>query len=271
MRTVSFGAEDRQVPIIGQGTWYIEQGPRDKAIGALRHGLDIGLTHIDTAEMYASGAAEDIVGEAIAGRRDEAFLVSKVLPSHASYNGTIQACEDTLERLGTDRLDCYLLHWRGSYPLEETFRAMDELVEGGKILSYGVSNFDTDDLEEASGLLGGPEKIACNQALYHLGERYAEHGVIPWCRENGVAFVAYSPFGQNDFPSRGAGRDVLDQVAARHGASARQIALSFLARDDGVLLIPKASQVAHLDDNRGAADLTLNADDIAAIDAVFPK
>ena len=175
-----FGSTRREVSVIGQGTWYIEHADAETAIAALRRGLDLGMTHIDTAEMYGSGAAEELVGAAIAGRRDEVFLVSKVLPHNASRNGTIAACERSLKRLKTDRLDCYLLHWRGSHPLADTVAAFERLSADGKILSWGVSNFDVDDLDELSEVVGAA-KPACNQVLYHLRERAIEHRVIPWC------------------------------------------------------------------------------------------
>src|SRR5262245_17891155 len=193
MQTRRFGASGHDVSVIGQGTWYIEQAGRAIAIEALRRGLDLGLNHIDTAEMYGSGAAETIVGEAIQGRRDEVFLVSKVLPNNASKAGTRRACESSLKRLKTDRLDCYLLHWRGQHPLAETIATFTELKREGKILSWGVSNFDEEDLAEAFTIAGKGE-IACNQVLYHLSERAIEHAVIPWCTKQDVAVVAYSPF-----------------------------------------------------------------------------
>ena len=196
----------RDVARIGQGSWYIEQGDKRSAIAALRRGLDLGLSHIDTAEMYGDGRSEAIIGEAIAGRRDEAFLVSKVLPHNASNSGTRAACERSLRQLKTDRLDCYLLHWRGPHPLAETFAAFEALRAEGKSLSWGVSNFDVGDLDEAL-TAAGPGTIVCNQVLYHLRERAIEHAVIPWCERNGVAVTAYSPFGHDDFPSPGsAGR-----------------------------------------------------------------
>ena len=176
MRQQKFGTGGPQVPVIGQGTWYIDRGDRKGAVAALRRGVDLGMTHIDTAEMY--GDAELVIAEAIAGRRDDVFLVSKVLPSNASRRGTITACERSLARLKTDRLDCYLLHWRGSYPLDETVAAFEQLVGAGKIRSWGVSNFDTDDLDGMLAL-AGEGKIACNQVLYHLQERAIEHAVIP--------------------------------------------------------------------------------------------
>ena len=199
-----FGPTQREVQVIGQGTWYNDNEDPAATIDALRRGVDLGMTHIDTAEMYLSGAAEDLVAEAIAGRRDEVFLVSKVLPQNASRSGTIAACERSLTRLETDRLDCYLLHWRGDYPLKETFEAFEQLRSEGKILSWGVSNFDVPDLEEALRIAGAG-RIACNQVLYHLQERAIEHAVLPWCEEHGVAVVAYSPFGHGDFPGRAPG------------------------------------------------------------------
>src|SRR3954452_14360660 len=198
MNTNPFGKTGASVSVIGQGTWYLDHGDRKRAIAALQRGIDEGTTHIDTAEMY--GDAELVIAEAIAGKRDGLFLVSKVLPSNASRRGTIVACERSLKRLQVDTLDCYLLHWRGSYPLEETVAAFDELIAAGKIRSWGVSNFDTDDLNELLAV-SGKGKIACNQVLYHLQERAIEHGVIPWCEQHDVAVVAYSPFGHNDFPS----------------------------------------------------------------------
>src|SRR5919205_284138 len=198
MKSNPFGTTGANVSVIGQGTWYLDHGDRKRAVAALQRGLDLGMTHIDTAEMY--GDAELVIADAIAGRRDEVFLVSKVLPSNASRKGTITACERSLKRLKTDRLDCYLLHWRGSYPLVDTVAAFEELMAAGKIKSWGVSNFDVDDLDELLDV-AGEGKIACNQVLYHLKERAIEHAVIPWCGRNGVAVVAYSPFGHDDFPA----------------------------------------------------------------------
>jgi diketogulonate reductase-like aldo/keto reductase len=268
MKLKQFGKNGPQVPVIGQGTWYIDRGDRKRAVAALRRGIDLGMTHIDTAEMY--GDAELIVGEAIAGRRDEIFLVSKVLPSNASRRGTITACERSLLRLKTDRLDCYLLHWRGSYPLQETVAAFEELISAGKIRSWGVSNFDTDDLDEMLEV-SGEGKIACNQVLYHLKERAIEHAVMPWCKQHGVAVVAYSPFGHNDFPSsHSKGGEVLQRIAEAHGATPRQVALAFLAREPYAFAIPKASSPEHAAENAAAGDLVLGKDEIAAIDKAFP-
>ena len=269
MKHRQFGNTKREVSMIGQGTWYIDQGHRQTAIAALRRGLDLGMTHIDTAEMY--GDAELVIAEAIEGRRDEAFLVSKVLPSNASRRGTITACERSLARLKTDRLDCYLLHWRGSYPLSETVAAFEDLVRAGKILSWGVSNFDADDLDDILKV-AGPGKIACNQVLYHLKERAIEHAVIPWCKRHGVAVVAYSPFGHDDFPdARSRPGQVLDAIAEAHGATPRQVALSFLTRDPSVVAIPKASTPEHAAENAAAGDLELHDDEIAALDKAFPR
>ena len=269
MQIRQFGGTGAQVSVIGQGTWYIDRADRNKAVAALRRGLDLGMTHIDTAEMY--GDAELVIAEAIAGRRNEAFLVSKVLPSNASRRGTITACERSLQRLKTDRLDCYLLHWPGSYPLADTVAAFEELVRAGKIRSWGVSNFDVDDLDELSAVADAG-RIACNQVLYHLQERAIEHAVIPWCRQNDVAVVAYSPFGHSDFPSpQSRGGQVLQAVADAHGASPRQVALAFLTRDPDVFAIPKASSAEHAADNAAAGQLTLSANEIAQLNKAFPR
>ncbi|MGY2048001.1 aldo/keto reductase [Methylobacterium sp. JK268] len=264
-----FGPAGRPVPVIGQGTWYIDDAHRPTAVAALRRGLDLGMTHIDTAEMY--GEAEDVAGEAIAGRRNEVFLVSKVMPSNASRGGTVAACERSLARLRTDRLDCYLLHWPGSHPLEDTFAGFERLREQGKILSWGVSNFDVPDLDAAWNA-GGEGRIACNQVLYHLEERAIEHAVLPWCEERGVAVVAYSPFGHGNFPGpRTPGGRVLAEIAAIHGATARQVALRFLVRRPSSFTIPKASSPEHAADNAGAGALRLTQSDLARIDEAFPR
>lgn len=264
-----FGPVPRMVGAVGQGTWYIDDAHRPTAVAALRRGLDLGMNHVDTAEMY--GEAEIVVGEAIAGRRDEVFLVSKVVPGNASRSGTIAACERSLARLRTDRLDCYLLHWQGAYPLEETFTAFERLREQGKILSWGVSNFDVSDLE-AAWKAGGEGRMACNQVLYNLKERTIEHAVLPWCEAHGVAVVAYSPFGHGDFPGKHTPGDrVLEDIAAAHGATARQVALRFLLRHVSVLAIPKASGDTHTEDNAGAGALRLTPDEIDRIDRAFPR
>ena len=269
MKQKKFG-NGPDVSVIGQGTWYLDRGDRKAAVAALRRGIETGMTHIDTAEMY--GEAEPVIADAIAGLpREKLFLVSKVLPSNASRRGTITACERSLKRLKTDHLDCYLLHWRGSYPFEETVAAFDELVAAGKIRSWGVSNFDSDDLDELLGV-AGEGKIACNQVLYHLQERAIEHAVIPWCEQHGVAVVAYSPFGHDDFPSaRSRGGEVLQTISDAHKATPRQVALAFLTRAPSVLAIPKASSAEHAADNAAAGRLSLSAAEIAALDKAFPR
>jgi diketogulonate reductase-like aldo/keto reductase len=269
MQSKTFGRTGATVSVIGQGTWYLDRGDRKRAISALQRGLDLGMNHIDTAEMY--GDAELVIADAIAGRRDEVFLVSKVLPSNASRRGTVTACERSLKRLKTDRLDCYLLHWRGSYALEDTVAAFDDLVRSGKIKSWGVSNFDADDLDELLDI-AGEGRIACNQVLYHLRQRAIEHAVIPWCERHGVAVVAYSPFGHDDFPTeRSKGGEVLAEIARAHGATPRQVALSFLTSAAAVFSIPKASSPDHAGENAAAGDLVLSPAEIAALDAAFPR
>jgi diketogulonate reductase-like aldo/keto reductase len=263
-----FGSANREVAVIGQGTWEIDSGDRADAIAALRTGLDIGMDHIDTAQMY--GDAEEVIADAIIGRRDEVFLVSKVLPENASLRGTIAACERSLSRLGTDRLDCYLLYWRGQYPLEDTFSAFEQLRREGKILSWGVSNFDVPDLEEALEI-AGEGRIACNQVLYHLQERAIEHAVLPWCENHNVAVVGYSPFGHGDFPGpRTKGGRALQEIAAAHNATPRQVALRFLVRQPSLLSIPKASNPRHAAENAGAGDLRLTKAELARLDEAFP-
>jgi diketogulonate reductase-like aldo/keto reductase len=267
-----FGSTGREVAAVGQGSWRSDESSAEAAIAALRRGLDLGMTHIDTAEMYGSGAAEKLVGTAIEGRRDEVFLVSKVLPNHASKRGTIAACEKSLARLGTDRLDCYLLHWRGAHPLAETIEAFEALVRSGSILSWGVSNFDVADLEEVAAI-AGPGHPACNQVLYHLQERAIEHRVLPWCQEHGTAVVAYTPFGERPgaFDPRTKHGRVLQDIATSHHATARQVALSFLLRHPNTFVIPKAVSALHVKENAGAASLHLSDSDIARIDAAFPR
>jgi diketogulonate reductase-like aldo/keto reductase len=270
MELRNFGTTRRQVAAIGQGSWQIEVSKKTDAIAALRAGLDLGLTHIDTAEMYGSGASEQIIGEAIRGRRAEVFLVSKVLPSNASTRGTVRACEQSLKNLDTDHLDCYLLHWRGRYPLAETVAAFATLQREGKIRSWGVSNFDVADLEEVTAIAGPP---ACNQVLYHVAERAIEHEVMPWCAAHRTAVIAYTPFGRSAtvYQAGTSGGRVLHQVAAAHGASARQVALRFLLRDPNLFVIPKAVRLEHVADNAAAADFELSAAEIAAIDGAFKR
>ncbi|MHC2017573.1 aldo/keto reductase [Methylobacterium sp. CM6247] len=269
MRQTTFGQTGRPVSVIGQGTWYLDEAHRPDAVAALRRGLDLGMSHIDTAEMY--GEAEIVVAEAIEGRRDEVFLVSKVLPNHASARSVVTACERSLARLKTDRLDSYLLHWRGGTPLEETIGAFEGLIRQGKLLSWGVSNFDVSDLDDALAV-AGEGRIACNQVLYHLGERAIEHAVLPWCEAHGVALVAYSPFGHDDFPGPdSAGGRVLGEIAAETGATQRQVALAALTQSPSILAIPKASRIAHVEENAAAGDLILTENHRQRLDAAFPR
>ncbi len=249
----------------------MERDDRAEAIAALRRGLDLGLTHIDTAELYGSGEVEELVGEAIAGRRDEVFLVSKVVPEHATYEGTLRACDKSLRRLRTDRLDCYLLHWPGTHALVDTIRAFEQLRRDGKVRSWGLSNFDVADLDAALEI-AGPGRIACNQVLYHLNERGAERAVLPWCQTHGVALVAYSPFGAGRFPSsRTAPGHVLSEVAKARGATPHQIALAFLLRHPSVFTIPKAARIAHVEELVGASDVVLTSDDVHKLESAFPR
>jgi diketogulonate reductase-like aldo/keto reductase len=270
MRLERFGPTGVAVPVVGQGTWNMEHD-RKRAVSALRAGLDAGMTHVDTAEMYGSGRVEEIVSEAIAGRRDEVFLVSKVLPGNAARARAIAACEATLRRLRTDHLDVYLLHWPGRHPLADTVGAFDELVASGKTRAWGVSNFDVDEMERLVALAGG-DRVACNQVLYHLEERAIEHALVPWCREHGIAVVGYSPFGSGHFPGpRSPGGRVLAEIAAAHDTTPRQIALAFLVREPGLFTIPKAGRVEHVRENAAAGDLRLTADDVRRLDAAFPR
>jgi diketogulonate reductase-like aldo/keto reductase len=268
MKLKAFGPTNRDVSAIGQGTWRIDKGDRTAALAALRRGLDLGMNHVDTAEMY--GDAEEIVAEALAARRDRLYLVSKVLPQNASRQGTIAACERTLKRLRTDRLDCYLLHWRGSHPLGETVAAFEQLKREGKILAWGVSNFDVADLEEICQI-SAPSIPACNQVLYHLEERATEHAVIPWCEDRGIAIVAYSPLGQGKLAERNhRGRRVLAEVAEAYQATPAEIALAFLVRRGSAFAIPKASKLEHVEENAKAGDLRLTESAVARIDNAFP-
>jgi diketogulonate reductase-like aldo/keto reductase len=265
-----FGPTKQEVSVIGEGTWYIEQSQRDPAIAAIREGIDLGMNHVDTAELYGNGEAERIISKAIAGRRDEVFLVSKVQPGHASKKGTMTACDKSLSRLGTDHLDCYLLHWQSSYPLEETIGAFEQLKNDGKIRSWGVSNFGVDDMEAVLEI-AGRGKLTCNQVLYHLRDRSIESSVIPWCAKHGVAVVAYSPYGHGDFPGpRTKEGQILAEIAKTHNATPRQIALSFLTRDPSVFAIPKGSTPEHVTENAGAGEIHLSKDEISGIDKAFP-
>jgi diketogulonate reductase-like aldo/keto reductase len=273
MRSHSFNHTGIALPVIGQGTWDMpEHGARRaEAIAAIRRGVELGMTHLDTAEMYGAGEVERLLGEAIAPmRRNAIFVASKVLPSNATYKGTIDACERSLHNLGLEYLDLYMLHWPSSVALRETMRALGDLVHAGKTRFAGVSNFDVDEMLEARELLGDIP-LACNQVLYHLRERGIEHRLIPAARAADVAIVAYTPFGRGRFPSATSnGGAVLERVAQKHGATARQVILAFLTREPNVFTIPKASTVAHVEENAGAGNLLLDAEDIAAIAAAFP-
>lgn len=259
-----------RVAAVGEGTWNMERDEAREAIRAIQRALDEGVTHIDTAEMYGSGNVERLVGQAIAGRRAEVFLVSKVLPQNASRKGTVVACERSLKRLGTDYLDCYLLHWPGQEPLEDTIFAFEQLVAAGKIRSYGVSNFGSSELSEAVRIAGAG-RVACNQVLYHLKERRIEHDVLPFCEKAGIAVVGYSPFGSGDFPSSRSNKgQLLERIAAAHDASVYQVALRFLLRHPSVFVIPKAANVEHVVDNARTADITLSPAELAQLDEAFP-
>jgi diketogulonate reductase-like aldo/keto reductase len=265
-----FGPLDVECPVVGLGTWQLEADDRERAIRAIRRAIDVGMTHIDTAELYGDGEVESLIGEAIAGYRSDVFLTSKVHPDHATYTGTLLACEKSLRRLRTDRLDLYLLHWRGTLPLAETLRAFEALEREGKIRAFGVSNFDVADVEAAIEVVG-EGRIACNQVLYHLGERDAEHVLHRICARHGIALVAYSPLGSGRFPRPGSFKgDVLASIAAAHGATPHAVALSFLLRQDLTFVIPKASRPEHVEALARAGDLELTAEDVDAIDGAFP-
>jgi diketogulonate reductase-like aldo/keto reductase len=256
-----------QVPAFGLGTWHMGEDRRRAAAetAAIRLGIDLGMHLIDTAEMYGSGTAEEIVADASAGLRESLFIVSKVLPYNASQKGVIEACERSLKRLRTDRIDLYLLHWRGSVPLAETLAGFLQLQRDGKIRHHGVSNFNTDDMREWVGLAGG-DAVASNQVLYNLSRRGPEFELIPWCRERRISIMAYSPLEQG----RMLGNRGLQQVAARHGATPAQVALAWLLRQDGMIVIPKATRPEHVRENRAALDVRLSDADLAELDRAFP-
>ena len=270
-----FGWTGRDVPIVGMGTWMIEGRTKDadkRAIEAMQLGIDLGMTHIDTAEMYGNGRAEELVAEALNGRRQSVFLVSKVLPTNASYDRTLKACERSLKRLKTEYIDLYLLHWPSSHhPIEETMRAMEKLVDEGMIRFIGVSNFDVEQLREAQSALK-KYRIACNQVLYHIDYRGIEHDLLPYCAQNEIAIVGYSPFGHGNFPSdQSRGGKILNEIAKRHNRTVRQVVLNFLTRDSNLFTIPKAANPDHVRDNSGAAgNWELDDEDIATIDRTFP-
>lgn len=262
MRTLTL-ADGSEVPVIGQGTWHMGENPaeRSREVAALRLGIELGMSLIDTAEMYGEGGAEEVVGEAIRNRRDRVFLVSKVYPHNASRRGVPEACERSLRRLGTDCIDLYLLHWRGQYPLAETVEAFERLREQGKIRRWGVSNFDLDDMHE----LGAPA-CAANQVLYNPGERGIEFDLLPWCQARGMPIMAYCPLGQGGELLR---HRAVVEVARRHGAQPAQVALAWALRQPGVLVIPKSSNPSHLRANASAAALELTPADLGILDGAF--
>ena len=266
MRTVRLPSGE-EIPNLGQGTWGMGENMRHRAaeVAALRLGLDLGMTLIDTAEMYASGGAEEVVGEAIVGRRDGVFLVSKVLPGNATRRGMIAACEHSLKRLGTDNIDLYLLHWRGSVPLAETLDAFTSLLNSGKIRYWGVSNFDISDMQELLSLSGGAN-VAANQVLYNLTRRGIEFNLLPWCRKHHLPIMAYSPVEQGRLLHHAE----LRLIASEHHVTPAQVALAWLLRQDGVNVIPKATTETHVRENRAALDLHLTEQDLAALDRAFP-
>lgn len=255
------------IPRFGLGTWRMGEarGERKAETAALRHGLARGITLIDTAEMYGDGIAEEIVGDAIAGKRDGLFIVSKVLPENAARRGAVAACERSLRRLRIDRIDLYLLHWRGSVPLAETVEAFEALRAAGKIGAWGVSNLDLSDMQELADVPHGAA-VQTNQVLYNLTRRGIEFDLQPWCQERRIPLMAYSPIEQG----RLLGHPALAKIAATHGVSPAQVALAWLLRQDDVIVIPKSSRAAHIDDNLAALDLTLTPDDLAALDRAFP-
>jgi diketogulonate reductase-like aldo/keto reductase len=266
VRSVSLPSGE-QIPALGMGTWHLGEDPllRETELVALRTGLDLGMTLIDTAEMYGDGVTEDLVGEAIAGRRDEVFLVSKVVPQHATREGTVAACRASLHRLRTDHLDLYLLHWRGRVPVAETLAGFADLMAAGAIRYWGVSNFDVDEMVELTGLPGGAA-VQTDQVLYNLMRRGIEYDLLPWCLDNGIPIMAYSPVEQGLLLGHPAVRGVAD----RHGVSAAQVALAWVLRQDGVVAIPKAGTPKHVYEDRAALELRLTPADLVELDAAFP-
>ena len=256
----------REIPILGQGTWRMGEKASQKQaeIDALRLGIDLGMSLIDTAEMYGEGGAEKVVAKAIALVRDKVYLVSKFYPYNASYDGVIQACDRSLSRLKTDYLDLYLLHWRGSIPLAETLEGLQQLKQAGKILDYGVSNFDTDDMEEGSSLPRGKE-IVTNQVLYNLMRRGIEWDLLPWCKQRQIPIMAYSPVEQRAFVND----SKLEDIAVKHNATTTQIALSWLLHQDNIIAIPKATNPQHVKENRAAWDIKLTEEDLQELDSAF--
>lgn len=266
MRTLKLSS-GQIIPVLGMGTWRMGEHARNRQreVEALQHGLALGLSLIDTAEMYGEGGAEMVISEAIRHRRDQVFLVSKVYPHNASRRGTIAACERSLKRLKTDYLDLYLLHWPGSVPLTETLEAFQTLQQAGKIRSYGVSNFDAEEMAAASQLQGG-EGIVTNQVLYNLMRRGIEWDLQPWCRQRGVPLMAYSPIEQGRLLNHG----TLQTIAQARGVSAAQVALAWLLHQDDVIVIPKSSRIEHVEQNRTALDLKLSPEELATLETAFP-
>ena len=269
----TFGPTNRIVPLIGQGTWDIpESGAAlTEAKRALRRGIELGMAHIDTAEMYGNGRVEEIVADAVEGiPREQLFLTTKVLPGNATFPGVLAACERSLHRLRTDYVDLYLLHWPSDHPLSETMRALEQLVADGKARAIGVSNFDLSELREAQTYLTR-ERLACDQVLYHMQERGIERELVPYCQQHNIAVVAYTPFGRGGFPSVGSTQGkTLDAIAANYGKTPRQVILNFLTREPNVFTIPKASGVAHVEQNAASVGWRLSAEDVAALDTTFP-
>lgn len=266
MRTLSLPS-GQVMPVLGMGTWRMGENPleRQDEINALRHGLDLGLSLIDTAEMYGEGGAEEVIAQAILNRRSQVFLVSKVYPHNASSQGAIAACEKSLKRLKTDYLDLYLLHWRGVIPLTETLEAFQVLQQAGKIRSYGVSNFDVEDLEEVRQLKGG-KAIDTNQVLYNLMRRGIEWDLLPWCRQRSIPLMAYSPIEQGRILKK----RTLQLIAQQRGVTAAQVAIAWLLHQEKVIVIPKSSRIEHVEENRAASELKLSTEELDTLDAAFP-
>ncbi len=267
MKTITFPT-GQTVPALGIGTWKMGEDPRRRAseLEALHRAIDLGMTLIDTAEMYGEGASEELIGEAIRGRCEEVFLVSKVYPHNAGRRGAVEACERSLRRLGVEALDLYLLHWRGSIPLAETLEAFAKLVASGKIRAFGVSNFDTDDLQEAWGIPAG-HHIATNQILYNLTRRSVEHALLPWCRDHRIPVMAYSPVEQGRLMRN----RKLEEIARRREATPAQVAIAWLLAQPEIMVIPKAGDPRHVEENRLAADLQLTLEDLQDLDRAFPR
>ena len=265
MKTIKLISQ-KEIPVLGQGTWRMGEkaSQRQAEIDALKLGIDLGMTLIDTAEMYGEGGAESIVGAAITGRREEIYLVSKFYPYNASYKGLIAACDRSLSRLKTNYLDLYLLHWRGSIPLSETLMGLQHLKQVGKILDYGVSNFDTDDMQEAETLPGG-KAIVTNQVLYNLMRRGIEWDLLPWCKKRNIPLMAYSPVEQRAFVNN----SKLDKIAEKYNATSTQIALSWLLQQENIISIPKAVNPDHVRENRAALDIELTDEDLRSLDRLF--